>query len=109
MTVVPTHPIADSVRERFERLVCQWREERAPLAYSSSIADWSMLLPYQKIIGMGWDAVPLILAELRRRPDHWFWALHAITDENPVQPENEGVLPRMTEDWLRWGEVRGLV
>jgi len=29
-----------------------------------------MLQPYQRIIGMGWDAVPYILEELQREPDH---------------------------------------
>ncbi len=42
----------------------------------------AMLNPYQRIIGIGWPVVPLILDELQREPDQWFWALEAITDEN---------------------------
>ena len=39
----------------------------------------TLLRPYQRIIGMGLPVVPLILEELEREPDQWFWALEAIT------------------------------
>jgi hypothetical protein len=35
---------------------------------------------YQQIIGLGKEALPLLFGELRRAPDHWFWALRAITE-----------------------------
>ena len=50
----------------------------------SNTAQISLVFSYQKIIGMGPAVVPLILSELQKEPDHWFWALEAITDENPV-------------------------
>jgi len=75
----------------------------------SNTAQMAMLRPYQKIIGMGWDAVPLILEELQREPDQWFWALEAITDENPVPPEVAGKVRPMAEAWITWGKERGLV
>ena len=34
--------------------------------------------------------VPLILSELEKEPDLWFWALEAITDENPVSESDAG-------------------
>ncbi len=37
----------------------------------------------QGIIGLGAVAVPLILQELKRDRADWFWALTAITGENP--------------------------
>ena len=46
---------------------------------------------------MGEPVVPLILDELRREPDHWFWALEAITEENPVRPEDVGIVRRMAD------------
>lgn len=52
---------------------------------------------------MGEGAVPLLLAELRREPDDWFWALHAITGANPVPAASRGDLRAMTEAWLQWG------
>jgi hypothetical protein len=62
---------------------------------------------YQKIIGLGAAAVPLLLAELRREPDDWFWALHAVTGADPVPEANRGNLPAMTEAWLQWGREKG--
>jgi hypothetical protein len=69
----------------------------------------AMLRPYQRIIGMGMPAVPLILDELRRQPDQWFWALEAITEENPVPPEAAGIVAEMARAWIEWGERHGLV
>ena len=62
---------------------------------------------YQSIIRMGPAVVPLILRELQREPDYWFWALTAITGENPVPPEDAGDLDRMTDAWLAQGRARG--
>ena len=91
-------------RDRFQRLRSQWKEQSR---YLSNTAPVSMLGPYQRIIGMGTAAVPLILEELRREPDHWFWALESITEENPVPPEDSGRVKAMTAAWIRWGVERG--
>jgi hypothetical protein len=69
----------------------------------------AMLRPYQRIVGMGTAAVPLILEELKREPDQWFWALESITEENPVPPEAAGRVRAMAEAWLRWGRERGVL
>ncbi len=69
----------------------------------------AMLKPYQRIIGIGWPAVPLILEELRRDPDQWFWALEAITEENPVPKEAAGNVPIMAQAWVDWGMKQGLL
>jgi hypothetical protein len=63
---------------------------------------------YQRIIGMGTAAVPFLLCELERRPDHWFWALTAITGADPVKPEHRGKLREMANAWLKWGKEQGL-
>jgi len=69
----------------------------------------AMLKPYQRIVGMGLSAVPLILEELRREPDQWFWALEAITEENPVPPEAAGKVREMARAWIDWGKRHGLL
>jgi hypothetical protein len=69
----------------------------------------AMLKPYQRIIGMGWPVVPLILEELRREPDQWFWALEAITEENPVPAADAGNVRRMAQAWIDWGVSQGLL
>ena len=69
----------------------------------------AMLKPYQRIIGMGWPAVPLILEELQREPDQWFRALESITEHNPVPPEAMGKVRMMALAWVRWGEQQGIL
>lgn len=94
-------------RERvFGRLAEWWRSETGLM---SSIEDKTLHPAYQQIIGMGPDAIPLILRELQRRPGHWFWALNAITREEPIGPEDVGNVRKMTEAWLEWGRERGYI
>ena len=46
---------------------------------------------------------------MRREPDQWFWALEAITEQNPVPPEAMGKVRQMAEAWVRWGEQGGIL
>jgi hypothetical protein len=101
MSALTQTPV-DTVR-RFERLAAEWKQQSRFLSNSAQIA---MLPAYQRIVGMGPAVVPLILEELRRQPDQWFWALEAITEENPVAPELAGDIPAMTAAWVEWG-IRG--
>lgn len=94
---------------KFQSLAKQWRQERGAM---SSITQMSSLPSYQKIIGMGEEALPMILAEIKaegEEPDQWFWALRALTDTNPVQPEDQGNFSKMAAAWLKWGESEGYV
>src|SRR2546427_853631 len=76
-------PMKDTER-LFHKLAEQWRKETAHL----SLVIKKVTHPaYQRIIGLGLDAVPLILCELQRRPSNWFWALKAITGVDPAQSE----------------------
>ena len=97
-------PYSEDSAERFSRLVEKWRSETA---FVSSVTDMAMHPAYQEIIGMGNDAVPLILAELERAPDHWFWALKAITGADPVPDEAKGRVEEMARAWLRWARMHG--
>lgn len=92
--------------ERFLRHVAQWKQQSR---FLSNTALMAMLRPYQQIIGMGMAAVPLILEELRREPDQWFWAFESITEENPVRPEDNGRVQAMATAWVQWGIQRGLL
>ncbi len=93
-----------SVTDRFHELLATWQEECKLLSSASQAA---MHPAYQQIIGMGQDALSLIFQQMAETPDHWFWALRAITGENPVPPQDAGDVPRMTEIWLRWGRGHG--
>jgi hypothetical protein len=92
--------VPERIRARFQRLANEWKTDTRFLSSTTEIA---MHASYQKIIGMGPAVVPLILQELSREPDQWFWALRAITDANPVKPESSGVIEAIAADWLRWG------
>jgi hypothetical protein len=92
------------VQTRFRELVAQWKQDSL---FMSSTTDMVALPSYQEIIGMGAPAIPLLLAELQREPNHWFAALMALTGANPVPPEDRGRLDRMTTAWLRWGRENG--
>jgi hypothetical protein len=103
-TSIPRIPAKATPRERFQQLAAEWKQSSR---HMSNTAQMAMLRPYQKIIGMGWDAVPLILEELQKEPNQWFWALEAITDENPVPPEAAGKVRQMAQAWIDWGKANG--
>jgi hypothetical protein len=95
---------AEEWERRFLALVATWKRERGP--YSSS-ARLTQHPAYQQIIALGPEAVPLLLRELERSPDHWFRALHALTGTDPVPPESRGKVREMAEVWLLWGREQG--
>ena len=95
-----------TVEERFRRLAAEWKEQSR---YLSNTAQMAMLQPYQRIIGLGLPVVPLILEELNREPNQWFWALEAIIEQNPVPPEALGKVRMMAQAWIEWGERQGFV
>ena len=88
----------------FAHLAKKWKRETW---FHSSVTDKCMHPAYLQIIGMGKDAVPLILSELKQHGGHWFWALRAITGANPVADEYRGQMDKMTEAWLKWGRGNG--
>ena len=95
-----------NVESEFAKLVEEWRRETAHL---SSIQTIAMHTAYQRIIGMGPQVVPLIMKELSKEVDHWFWALCAITGENPVNKEDAGDIEAMRKAWLDLGKKRGWI
>jgi hypothetical protein len=94
----------DQLQSLFDRLAGQWHRDTDMLSDS---ARASMHPAYQRIIGLGPQVVPLILRELRHRGGHWFWALRAITGEDPVAPEMAGRIRLMKEAWLVWAQEKG--
>jgi len=92
--------------ERFRILRDSWRRERG---ITSSTNEMAMCPSYQKIIGMGGKAVPMIIRELEvdgDDPDHWFWALEMITGADPVPVESYGDSLGMAKAWLSWAKER---
>jgi hypothetical protein len=87
---------------KFRRLADQWLRETE---HVSSIKKACMHPAYQRIIGMGPAVVPYLLRELERNPDHWFWALNAITEADPASAEDS--LEGAKTAWLQWGREKG--
>ena len=100
-----TAEISEPLHERFQTLKDAWKSKTRHLSNMAQIAiDFS----YQSIIGMGPKVVPLILAELENETDHWFWALEAITGENPVSKAEAGDMEATARAWIEWGRRNGL-
>jgi hypothetical protein len=93
------------ITQRFSQLAAVWKEETR---FLSSVHEMVTHPAYLQIIGLGKDALPLLVNELRRDPDHWFVALQAIAGTNPIPPSARGDLDKMTQAWLTWAEQQGL-
>lgn len=87
--------------EVFAELAARWSAETQHL---SSMHEIVIHPAYAQIIGMGGAAISLILRELRDRPDAWFYALTAITRDDPA--EGMSSFDAAVEAWLKWGEDR---
>ena len=101
-----TTNVAEPLQERFNLLLQDWKSRTRHL---SNVAQISLVSSYQQIIGMGPSALPLILTELQRETDHWFWALEAITGENPVPDSDAGDMAASARAWIQWGKENGLL
>ena len=94
------------LESRFNDLAEKWASETAHHSMMSSVV---LHKSYQEIIGLGPDVLPLILGRLSTEPNHWFWALRAISGEDPVPADQAGKFDAMRQAWLQWGRGRGLV
>jgi hypothetical protein len=95
---------ASNDAETFHQLAKHWSEE------TRHTSSWSEMIShpaYLSIIGMGERAIPYLLRELRKRPDHWHWALGAITRQPPIQPDED--FDTAIARWLQWGKERGYI
>ncbi|MDX1953638.1 MAG: N-6 DNA methylase, partial [Verrucomicrobiota bacterium] len=92
--------------ENVAKLLLEWERKRPK---GMNIAAMTAHPIYQSIIGIGWPAVPALLAELRKKPGHWFSALSSITGANPVEAKDEGKINKMAEAWIVWGKEHGYI
>jgi hypothetical protein len=104
--MIPNSSVSVEVADLFETLKSQWKSKTR---YMSNSAQIAMVWEYQQIIGIGRPALPFILAELEHETDHWFWALEAISGENPVPANQAGQVENMAKAWIEWGRKQGLI
>lgn len=90
----------------FRHLAAWWKRDTE---FQSSPSRIALHPGYQRIIGMGREALPLILRDLEATHAPWFWALQAISGDDPVRMGDHGYIDRMTRAWMRWGIQRNLV
>lgn len=88
----------------FNELAGQWYKETRKL---SSIHQIILHPAYQKIIGMGEQALPLIFKELKKSRGHWLWALHMIVRKDHAEKGQN--FRQAVDSWLEWGEQMGYV
>lgn len=93
-------------QQKFNNLAATWKHDTQ---LESSASELLLNDAYQKIIGMGTDALPYIFQDLKSEPNHWFWALKSITGYDPLKPRQMGDLDEMTKEWLKWGSSKGYV
>ncbi|WP_204103153.1 MULTISPECIES: hypothetical protein [Spirulina sp. CCY15215] len=94
----------EALQERFDQLKSQWKQDTEMLSSISRIIKHPA---YQKIILIGERAIPLILSDLQKESDHWFYALTKLTKTDPVKPEDD--FNQAVEVWLNWGKQQGYI
>jgi len=95
-----------ALEQRFRELADKWEQETASL---SSVTKRVMHPSYQAIVGMGQQVVPLLLKDLQTTRRDWFWALTAITQENPIDRADAGRVDKMISAWVGWGKKKRLL
>jgi hypothetical protein len=80
----------------------EWREKTC---FDSSIGDPDHRC-YDKIVKLGFRAVPFIINKLKEEPSFILAALIRITGENPIKEENRGIVKKMADDWINWWEKK---
>ena len=99
-------PRDTDLQVKFKELANKWLAETAMHSNPAIIAKHPA---YPQIVGLGEQAIPLILAEIseaRNRP-HWFQALYDITGVTPLPEETWGNVEAVAAAWLEWGKKEG--
>ena len=95
-----------TVEKQFNVLAEKWYLETL---HSSGYFDKILHPAYQRIIGLGKIVIPFILNELKDHPGEWFWALRALTGEDPTTAAMEGKKDKIAKAWLNWGKQNGYI
>jgi hypothetical protein len=88
----------NTIKNAFQKYYHKWDEETEFMSSSDMFENKN----YKEIIALGWDVVPHIIDQLRKKPCHLFVALRCIVGNTPIKPENAGDVPKMAADWINW-------
>jgi hypothetical protein len=86
-------------RDEFAKQYAQWLEDSE---FDSLPDQMKAHESYKAIVAMGERILPVIAAELRKRPSFLFLALEEITGEDPVPDDAEGNLHATIDAWTAW-------
>ncbi len=100
----PRPDAAKASESSFQQLMETWKAETAIL---SSVRQKKQHPAYRQIIAMGEPVVPLILADLKHKPSHLFWALAEITHSSPAGLADATDLLDVVNAWIEWGQTQG--
>jgi hypothetical protein len=87
------------LESKFNALVKTWQQETAGCSLTTRRYAHRA---YQSILVLGPAVVPLILRELQERPDWWFEALKALTNQDPTKPTDN--FHNAVKAWIRWAQ-----
>lgn len=93
-----------TTQHRFKILADKWEDETINLSSTSMMCSNKS---YQQIIGMGEKALPYIFERMVIKPNHWYWALSAISGVDPVPEQYKGNIKATLALWLDWGKKNG--
>lgn len=103
-TVALEEKLPDTLADEFCSLVAQWERETF---MDSSLTVIFTHPAYQKIIGMGKDALTLILRELEVNSGQWFYALVNIVRADVAKEAGATTFAEARDAWLEWGRKQG--
>ncbi|WP_324752101.1 hypothetical protein [Roseovarius sp. Pro17] len=92
-------PSTPDYTTKFYSHLKRWRYE----TLTSSSADVIVKnQAFRDIVDMGDVILPLIISELRKRPDFLIVAMALITGQNPAKPSQLGDIKAMSQAWIDW-------
>jgi hypothetical protein len=103
------HNEREWLRRAFREQVDKWKAETQ---HWSSVTRMLAHPSYLRIVGLarestGNEIERLLLHELEANPDYWFYALTAVTGEDPVRPQDD--FDGAVHPWLEWGRRKGYI
>jgi hypothetical protein len=94
----------DDLQRVFARLADEWERDTALESFPTRAV---MHPAYLRMVNMGPRVVPLILGRLQTQARPWFWALSALTRENPAAGTT--TFSDAARAWLEWGRQHDLI
>ncbi len=89
---------SEALAKEFQTLVDQWTEETF---FLSSLGKQFTHPAYVRIMAMGREGLPLVLNQLQRSQDNWFYALKYMAGRDVAAGINDCEAAKAA--WLAWG------